>query len=79
MPVVQLISMTPSLGGLGIRESAYVYFLKNYIGAEKALAIGILYFGLLFLVSVIGGIIYLLRPDYHIRFNNQTNPEALSK
>ncbi len=78
VPVVQLISMTPSLGGLGIRESAYVYFLKGYIGAERALAVGILFFGLLFLSSVIGGIIYVLRHDYHMKFDKLTKPGGLT-
>ena len=72
VPVVHLISMLPSLNGLGIREGAYIYFLSPYIGKEYAAAIGILWLGLLFLLSVIGGVIYLVRHDYHIRFKEVT-------
>lgn len=68
VPVVHLISMLPSLNGLGIREGAYIYFLTPYIGKEYAAALGILWLGLLFLLSIIGGVIYLCRHDYHIRF-----------
>jgi hypothetical protein len=68
VPVVQLLSMLPSLNGLGIREGAYVYFLTPYVGRENAVAIGLLYLGVLLTFSVIGGIIYLIRHDYHIRF-----------
>ncbi|OIO38565.1 MAG: hypothetical protein AUJ71_02790 [Candidatus Omnitrophica bacterium CG1_02_49_16] len=68
VPVVHLISMLPSLNGLGIREGAYVYFLTPYMGREHAAAIGILWLGLLFLSSLIGGFIYLVRHDYHVRF-----------
>ena len=68
IPVVHLISMLPSLNGLGIREMAYVYFLKNYIGTERAAALGILWLAVLILLSLIGGMIYLFRPDYHVRF-----------
>ncbi|MBI2095641.1 MAG: flippase-like domain-containing protein, partial [Candidatus Omnitrophica bacterium] len=68
IPIIHLISMLPSLNGLGIRESAYIYFLKPYLGREVAAAIGILWLGLLLMLSVIGGIVYLLRHDYHIRF-----------
>jgi len=72
VPVVHLISMLPSLNGLGIREGAYVYFLTPYIGREYAAAIGILWLALLFLLSLIGGVIYLVRHDYHIRFKEAT-------
>ena len=72
IPMVHLISMLPSLNGLGIREGAYIYFLKPYIGKEIAAAIGILWLGFLLMVSVIGGVIYLLRHDYHIRFKTST-------
>lgn len=73
VPVVQLISMLPSLNGLGIREGGYIYFLKGYIGTERAAAIGILGLALLLLCSLIGAVIYLLRPEYHVRFN-KNNP-----
>ncbi len=68
VPVVHLISMVPSLGGLGVREWAYIKILTPYLGREYAAAIGILWLALLFLLSLIGGIIYLVRQDYHIRF-----------
>ncbi len=68
VPIVHLMSMVPSLNGLGIRESAYTYFLAPFIGKENAFAIGILWLAVLFLLSLIGGIIYLVRHDYHIRF-----------
>ena len=74
VPVVHLVSMLPSLNGLGIREGAYVYFLGPYIGKEYAFALGILWLGLLFLLSILGGIVYLLRPDYHIRFKEAVLP-----
>lgn len=68
VPVVHLISMMPSLNGLGVREWAYIQFLSPHIGKEYAFAIGILWFALLLLLSVIGGVIYLLRHDYHVQF-----------
>ena len=68
VPVVHLVSMLPSLNGLGIREGAYTYFLAPYMGKEAAFALGILWLGLLILLSIIGGVIYLIRHDYHIQF-----------
>ena len=70
VPVVHLISMVPiTMGGLGLREGGYVVFLKNFIGSEKALGMGILSFGFLLFLSVIGGFIYLFRREYHIQLS----------
>ncbi len=74
VPVVHLVSMLPSLNGLGIREGAYIYFLRPYIGREYAAAIGILWLGLLLLLSLIGGIIYLVRQDYHVQLKQASKP-----
>lgn len=68
VPVVHLMSMMPSLGGLGVREWAYIIFLSPYIGREVATALGLLWFALLLVMSVIGGLIYLVRHDYHVRW-----------
>lgn len=76
IPVVHLISMLPSLNGLGIREVAYVYFLKGPIGTDRAAAIGILWLALLIFLSLIGGLIYLFRHDYHIQFKKAEEVEA---
>ncbi len=77
VPIVHLIGMVPlTLNGLGPREAAYIYFLKNYIGVERATAVGILWFGLLMVCSIIGGLIYLARHDYHIRFNKPNREEV---
>ncbi len=81
VPVVHLVSMLPSLNGLGIREGAYVYFLGPYIGKEYAFALGILWLGLLFMLSLLGGAVYLVRHDYHIRLKEAVmppRPEAVS-
>ncbi|MBI3315414.1 MAG: flippase-like domain-containing protein [Candidatus Omnitrophica bacterium] len=74
VPIVHLLSMLPSLNGLGIREGAYIYFLSPYIGKEYAAALSVLYLLILFFFSVIGGVIYLIRHDYHIRFKEVAVP-----
>ncbi|OGW84000.1 MAG: hypothetical protein A3C47_01315 [Omnitrophica bacterium RIFCSPHIGHO2_02_FULL_51_18] len=89
VPVVHLISMLPSLNGLGIREGAYVYFLAPHIGAHNAAALGVLFLALLFLQSIIGGVIYALSPRYHVSFKRSryekntrhpwTEPESARK
>ncbi|MDP2921655.1 MAG: lysylphosphatidylglycerol synthase transmembrane domain-containing protein [Candidatus Omnitrophota bacterium] len=62
IPIVWTVSMLPSLNGLGVREGAFVYFLKGYIGPEKAFAVSLLWLGLIMLFSVVGGIFQLAYP-----------------
>jgi len=62
IPLVWAVSMLPSLNGLGVREGAFVYFLKGYIGPEKAFTISLLWLGLIMLYSVIGGLFQLFYP-----------------
>lgn len=73
VPVVHLISMLPSINGLGIREAAYVYFLKEHIGTDRAAAVGVLWLGVLMALSVMGGLIYFFRHDYHVEFKKAAN------
>ncbi len=52
--------MIPSLNGLGIREGAYIYFLKKVaIDGEKALAFSICWLIVLLITSIIGGLVYM--------------------
>jgi glycosyltransferase 2 family protein len=76
VPVISLVSMVPSLGGLGVREKAYTVFLGPYIGQEHAAALSILWLGLLILSSLIGGLIYLFKQDYHVRLGGVPKGEA---
>ncbi len=62
VPLVWAVSMLPSLNGLGVREGAFVYFLKGYIGPEKAFAVSILWLGFIMMYSLIGGIYQLMYP-----------------
>lgn len=62
VPLVWAVSMLPSLNGLGVREGAFVYFLKGYIGPEKAFAVSILWLGFIMMNSLIGGVYQLMCP-----------------
>jgi uncharacterized protein (TIRG00374 family) len=62
IPLVWAVSMLPSLNGLGVREGAFIYFLKSHIGTEKAFALSLLWLGMIMLYSAVGGIFHLLYP-----------------
>lgn len=60
MPIVTLVSMMPSVGGLGFREGAMVLFFTPMAGAKTALAVSILFLACYhILVSLLGGATYL--------------------
>ncbi|MBU1062139.1 MAG: flippase-like domain-containing protein [Candidatus Omnitrophica bacterium] len=62
IPLVWAVSMVPSLNGLGVREGAFVYFLKGEIGADSAFAVSLMWLGVIILFSIIGGVMHLLYP-----------------
>jgi len=61
VPVVSVMSLLPSINGLGIREGGFVYLLKAYMLPEQAFAISILFLMSLTIAGVIGGVIYALK------------------
>lgn len=75
MPIVHLMSMIPSLNGLGVREMGFLYFFQDSIGPERATAVAILYLSVLILLGLVGGLVYLVRQDYHFRFREIAQEE----
>ena len=59
MPIVSLVSMLPSLGGLGLRESALVVLFGPLIGSDNAFSVSILLLATLLITSLIGAAIYV--------------------
>ena len=70
LPIIATVSMLPSLNGLGIRESGFVYFLGSAMGHEKAFALSLLYLGVGIAISLIGGVIFLFKKEFkHIELD----------
>ena len=67
MPIVSMLSLLPSINGLGLREGATVVFIGPLIGKENAFAVSILWLAILFIVSIIGGIVYALSPQFKVK------------
>jgi hypothetical protein len=61
MPIVTLFSMTPSIGGLGVREMAIVYLFKSYVSKDQAIALALLFDLFIYGIGVGCGILYALR------------------
>ena len=60
VPITFLISMLPSINGLGVREGGYVFFLGK-IGISKAAALSLAFLVVLipFIFSLLGGLLFL--------------------
>ncbi len=66
-PLVGLFSALPvSVNGIGLRENGYLFFLKHVgVSSENAVAFGLLWFLIVALDSLIGGVVYVLRKSPH--------------
>ena len=62
VPVVELIRTIPiSVNGIGLREGAFVAFFGPYMGSSRALLVGLIFYALLYVNNILGGLLYLLR------------------
>jgi len=60
VPLVALVTLLPiSLNGLGLREGSWVFFLSLFhVSGSEALALSLLYFIVILLLSLCGGLLY---------------------
>ncbi len=69
IPILNIVVNIPTIGGLGVREAAFVFFftpqwLPNRLTPEKALSTAILFLALDLVFAVIGGLFFaFLKPD----------------
>jgi len=75
-PLVSALSLLPSINGLGLREGSTVMLFGPIIGKTNAFAVSILWLALLLMISVIGGIIYGLSPQFKVKIKNLKKEEA---
>ena len=76
MPIVSMMSLLPSINGLGVREGSTIVLFGPLIGRENAFAISILMIFMLLLTSLIGGLIYTLSPQFKIKVKDIVKEEG---
>jgi len=61
-PLVTIVSMIPiSIGGIGLREGAFTFFLSIYsVASSDAIAISILFYFLVISLGIVGGFLFAL-------------------
>ncbi len=67
MPIVSMMSLLPSINGLGLREGSTVVLFGPLIGSGKAFAMSILWLVILLCISVAGGLIYAFSPQFKVK------------
>lgn len=75
VPIISMMSLLPSINGLGLREGSTVALFGPMIGTDKAFAVGILWFLVLLCISVIGGAIYGLSPQFKVKLKEVEEEE----
>lgn len=68
MPIISMMSLLPSINGLGLREGSTVLLFGPLIGKTSAVAVSVLWLFFLFITSAIGGLIYAVSPQFRIKF-----------
>jgi glycosyltransferase 2 family protein len=66
MPIVSMMSLLPSINGLGLREGSIVLLFGPLIGKPNAFAVSILLLFLLIITSVAGGLVYAMSPQFRM-------------
>ncbi len=61
VPMITIISMTPSVGGAGVREAGALLLFKHYMPQDRALAMTVLIDVVIFIFSFSGGLWYFFR------------------
>ncbi|OGX11662.1 MAG: hypothetical protein A2351_04730, partial [Omnitrophica bacterium RIFOXYB12_FULL_50_7] len=61
IPVVCIVSMAPSIGGLGVREAGVLYLFSRYLSPERALALTLLMDSVIYSFGIGSGIWYAFR------------------
>lgn len=66
IPLISTLSLLPSINGLGLREGSMVLLFGPIIGTETAFAVSILWLLVLLVISLLGGLVYGLSPQFRM-------------
>jgi len=64
IPIIAVLSLAPSINGLGVREAGFVYLMGRFTGSEQALALSLIYDGLVYGIGILFGVWYLFREGF---------------
>ena len=56
IPCLSVAMLVPSVGGLGVREAVFFFFLREQLSLEEALAVSLLYYAVSLVLTAMGGV-----------------------
>ncbi len=76
LPIIGAITMLPiSIGGLGVRDAAMIYFFaKAGVAKDAAFAMSLINFGMVIIYGALGGLIYVLTVRHRRLQHHQPSP-----
>lgn len=77
MPIVSIISLLPSINGLGLREGSTVLLFGPLIGKTSAFAVSVLVIAILLITSLAGALIYALSPQFKVKIKDLDKESAI--
>ena len=79
IPVSYIVSMAPSIGGLGVREATLIYLFSRYLPSERALALTVLMDVVIYLFGIGSGIWYAFRGGLKEKISEEMDALQSSK
>lgn len=79
MPIVMVMSLVPSIGGLGVREATMVYLFGKFIDIHQAVALSILYDVFIYGSGALCGILYGVKGGASFKEVETLEEESLKK
>jgi hypothetical protein len=67
IPVITVAAVVPSINGIGVREASMVVVLRGLVPEEQALALALLFYGVVMACSILGGVVFVLRRPLGLR------------
>jgi uncharacterized protein (TIRG00374 family) len=61
VPIMLVMTMAPSVNGIGVREAAYLFYLQSFVEPDKALALSLFSTFFVIFVGVAGGVVYAFK------------------
>ena len=61
VPILLMITVAPSVNGIGVREATFLFLFANYTTPDKALALSLLTTFFLIFVGLAGGVVYAFK------------------
>ena len=61
VPIILILTMAPSVNGIGVREATYLFYLAGFATSDRALALSVFTTFFMIFTGIIGGLAYAVK------------------